>query len=174
MCLGSDCRRNMRFPYFCVLSSLGKTPSSISVSSRWLATSFCCKGVRSVHWTSITPRFDTYFFQRHAILNEQRNSRIKIADVLFENKVLLGLGGDFGFEISQGFLGCRLGVSYGVLQGGRAKARPSALCITFSEIVLNLHLSFICCHGHVQRGHGVPLRLARRARAIVGRHGVLP
>lgn len=42
ICLGSDCNKNIKLPYFCVLSSLGKAPSCISVaSSKWLATSFC-------------------------------------------------------------------------------------------------------------------------------------
>lgn len=50
--------------------------------------------------------------------------------------------------------------------------RPSAR--TFGKIVFDDQVGFICRHGHVERGHRIPLRLAGGPRAIVGRHCVLP
>jgi len=53
MCLGSDWRRNSKFPYFCVFSSFGKKPScSSAASSKWFATSFCCGGLLALASTT--------------------------------------------------------------------------------------------------------------------------
>jgi hypothetical protein len=41
----------------------------------------------------------TYLLQSHAVLNQQCNTRIKIAHVLLEDEVLLGLRRDLGLEV---------------------------------------------------------------------------
>lgn len=44
---------------------------------------------------------------------------------------------------------------------------------TLGEVIVNYEVGLGRGNGHVEGRHGEALRLARRARAIVGRHGVL-
>jgi hypothetical protein len=95
------------------------------------------------------------FLEGHSVLDQEGDSRVKVADILLEHEVLLGLGGDFGLELAQDLLGWRVtssaaGVCVRTLHG----------MLTLCEVILNLELSVVGRHGHVQRGHGVPLRLA--------------
>jgi hypothetical protein len=49
----------------------------------------------------------TYLLEGHAVLDQEGNSRVEIANVLFEDKVLFGLRRDLCFEFAQDLLGCK-------------------------------------------------------------------
>jgi hypothetical protein len=56
--------------------------------------------------------FKADLFQGHAVLDEQGNSRVEVSHILLEHKVLLGLGRNLGFEVTEDLLSC-MGVSKG-------------------------------------------------------------
>ena len=133
MCRGSDWRRKSRLPYFCVFSSLGKKPSCRSAaSSRWFATSFCYSSILAPSRTMRTP--GTYFFQRHAILDQKRYSRIKISNILFKYKVLFRLTRNFSFIVALDFLGfpIRQRIDDCYLASSLPLARSSSISKSFS------------------------------------------
>jgi hypothetical protein len=66
----------------------------------------------------------TYFFQRHAVLNEQGYPRVKIPHVLFEDEVLLRLRRDLGLEFAEDLLGCAQLANSPVLGIGPAYLLP--------------------------------------------------
>lgn len=58
------------------------------------------------------PWSNAYLFQSHAVLDKQCYPRVEVADVFLEYEVLLRLGRDFGFQLSQYLLGCQLSVNF--------------------------------------------------------------
>jgi len=60
----------------------------------------------SIHAHESKLRVLAYLFQRHPVLNQQSYPRIEISHIFLEDEVLLGLGGDFRFQIAQMSLGC--------------------------------------------------------------------
>jgi hypothetical protein len=76
----------------------------------------------------------TYLFQRHAVLDQQRYPRVEIAHVFFEDEVLLRLRRDLGLEFAQYLLGC-LQLAAAAHHGTRAsipRARSSSISSSLS------------------------------------------
>lgn len=96
-------------------------------------------------------RAATYLFEGHAVLDQERNARVEVANVLLENEVLLGLRRDLGLEVPQNLLSCS--------QRQHLSRPPPIYPLerTFGEVVFDNQVGFIGRHGHVQSGHGVPL-----------------
>lgn len=102
---------------------------------------------------------NAYLFQRHTVLNEQRNSRIEVAYVFLEYEVLLRLRRDLGLQLSQYLLGWSLSIGVHI---------SMQRACTFGQIVFNLEFLVFGRHGQIQGRDRVPLRLAHRSRAVVG------
>src|SRR2546423_15169167 len=83
-----------------------------TVSSRWLATSFCYPHGQ-YRWRSIFSASLTYLFECHSVLNQKGDSGVEISHILLEDEVFLGLVGFFGFKVTQ--LALRLGQFVAVL-----------------------------------------------------------
>lgn len=47
---------------------------------------------------------ETNLFQRHAVLDKERNTRVQVPNIFFKDEILLGLRGDVGFEFTKNFL----------------------------------------------------------------------
>src|SRR2546423_298310 len=118
-----------------------------TVSSRWLATSFCYPHGQ-YRWRSISSASVTYLFECHSVLNQKGDSRVEISHILLEDEVFLGLAGYLGFKVTQGAL------------------RPG-------QVVADLEILFLCTHADIQRRHADPFALSHGPRAFVARHGVL-
>jgi hypothetical protein len=67
---------------------------------------------RRQHETASDVKRAAYLFQRHPVLNQERDARVQVPHILFEDKVLLGLRRDLRLEFSQDLLGFREIVVY--------------------------------------------------------------
>lgn len=147
-------------------------------SSRWLATSFCCRfpSVSSVLCAELVGRLSPRprpcgsesaglsanlgigrpFRGRNSSSTETRSSPSTLGALfeLDETKKNVSLCSEPSSSLSTSTHGRGVG-------------------LTFCQVVFNLQFLLLGRHGHVQRGHGIPLRLPHRPRAIVRRHCVL-
>lgn len=160
ICLGSDCSRNNKLPYVCVLSSLGKVPSERSAaSSRWSATSLRCRRLvllyPCVHELQASTSSSAIRFCTNNAIRESRYlTSFSNTKFFFDWEDILALSSRKAFCAA--FL-----VSSCIFICANKASR------TTSEVVFNLQLPRICIHRQIERSDRISLRRARRSRAIV-------